>query len=341
LSIFPLFTSGHSPDGKYNHVVVPPLFWHFKNQDNCTNLIFPIWWNSKKGTGDSAVRTNAIFPLYWSFKDKERNNKIFFPLIWNLKDSHYSSFTLLPLISFGHSPDNTIRHLAFTPLFWDIHSQDRRKVNLYPLFGYADDKSGNKDFNILYFLFHFRKEQDRRITDILQPLCEFEKHTDYKYFRLAPIIWYKNSPKDKFFSIQPFYYHSIDTTSENYNIFWQLLTYQKVFNVKQSRNFLWKAVFSDKYYNGDHEFRIFYFLYANMKKEGKVEHDVFPFYESVKDSTGNDSKSIFFYFYNSFQRKIEGTNEFYREDDVFWFLRFRSNFRQLKAKGIDEKKIRQ
>ena len=78
-----------------------------------------------------------------------------------------------------------------------------------------------------------------------------------------------------------------------------------------------------------------------MKKAGKVEHSLFPLYQSAKDSTGNKSLSVFFYFYTTFQRKIEGSNEFYREDDIFWFVRFRSNYRQLKAKGIDEKLIRQ
>jgi len=78
-----------------------------------------------------------------------------------------------------------------------------------------------------------------------------------------------------------------------------------------------------------------------MNKEGKIEHGLFPFYRSTKDNKGNKSLSVFFYFYNSFERKIEGTNELYRENDIFWFVRYRSNYRQLKEKGIDEKHIRQ
>ncbi len=340
-TIFPLLSTGHTPDGKFSHLMFTPLLWHFKNLDGYSNILFPLWWNSKSGTGDKTVRTNVIFPLYWSFKNATKNNMILFPLVWDLRNAHYSSFTLLPLVSFGHSADKTLKYFVFTPVFWSIHHADSRRVTLFPFFSYYDNKSGVSDFNILYFVFHYRKETDKKVMDLLMPLCHFEKRTNYTYFRFAPLVWYKNSPKDKFFSIQPFYYHGKDSTSESYNIFWQLFTYQNVFNVKKSRNFLWKAVFSDKYNNGDHEFRILYFLYANMKKEGKTEHTLFPLYESSKDSTGYKYKSVFFYFYRSFSRKIEGTNEFYREVDLFWFLRFRSNYSQLKAKGIDEKKIRQ
>jgi hypothetical protein len=337
----PLFSAGRSSDNSRNHLMVTPLFWHLRDGNETKNILFPIYWNSKQGSGDDAKISNILFPVFWSFKSKVANTKIVFPVIWKFKNSSYSSFTVFPLVSFGHSPDQVRSHFVFTPLFWSLHRPESRRVTLFPLFSYYSNKSGTSDFNILYFIFHSHKEPGIRVTDFLLPLCEYEKRANYTYFRFAPFIWYKKSPKDYYFSIQPFFYHSKDSVAESFNILWQLYSHKNIYNVKKSGNFLWKTIFRDKYANGDHEFRIFYFLYANMKKEGKVEHSLFPLYQSTKDSTGNKSLSVFFYFYNSFQRKIAGSKEFYREDDIFWFIRYRSNYQQLKAKGVDEKLIRQ
>jgi hypothetical protein len=340
-TFLPFYSTGSSTDNSKSHFMVTPLFWHFRNGDDTKNILFPLWWNYKNGSGEDARISHIVFPVFWSFKGKAYNTKIVFPIIWEFTTSHYRSFTLFPLVSFGHSPESDRKHFVLTPFFWSIHRTDSRRVTLFPLFSFYDSKSGTSDFNILYILFHSHKEPALKTAGFLLPICEYEKRPEYTYFRFAPLIWYKNSPNDKYFSIQPFFYHSKDSVSENYNFLWQLFVYKNRFNVKKSENILWKAISRDKYSNGDHEFRILYFVYANMGKGGRVEHSLFPLYQSTKDTIGNKSLSVGFYFYNSFKRKIEGSKEFYREDDIFWFIRYRSNYRQLKAKGIDEKLIRQ
>ena len=251
-TIIPLFSSGHSPDRQFRHLMITPIFWHFKNEDETKNILFPIYWGSKGGSGDDVRISHILFPVFWSFKNKEANNKILFPVIWKLKNSHYSSFTVFPLLSFGHSFENNSRHFIFTPLFWNLLRPDSRRVTLIPVFSYYNNKSGISDFNVLYFLYHSHEEPGINITDFLMPLCNYEKRINYTYFRFAPFIWYKNSPKDRYFSIQPFFYHSKDSVSENLNIFWQLYSHKNIFNVKKSGNFLWKTIFRDKYTNGDH-----------------------------------------------------------------------------------------
>jgi hypothetical protein len=70
-----------------------------------------------------------------------------------------------------------------------------------------------------------------------------------------------------------------------------------------------------------------------VKKRGVVEKSLFPIYHKREDAKGNKSLSVFFYFYNKFQRRLETSNDFYRESRIFWFIRLRSNYGQLKREG--------
>ncbi len=334
----PLFSQGHSADNTKAHRMLTPLFWHFKNENKIRNIFFPLWWQKKTGIGEDRKTTNYIFPLYWSRKDLTHNNKILFPIIFRIKDFYSQSFTIFPLFSAGHKLDFSKRHLVVTPLFWNTKNGNIQRTTLIPLFYYyANSKDNEKRFNILYFLARYKNQNERKTFSLLWPLCESIKDDNYKYFRFAPIIWFKKSLTSNYFSIQPFYFQSNDSIGSNKRIFWELFTYKNIHNIKTSRNILWKALIWDKYNNTDHEFRIFYFLYANVNKSGYKEKGIFPFFSFKKESNGSRSNSIFLSFYNSSKRLIPNTSEYYMEDKIFWIIRIRSNYKALEEKGLKYK----
>jgi hypothetical protein len=149
------------------------------------------------------------------------------------------------------------------------------------------------------------------------------------------LVWSKKSPAFSYFTIQPFFYHSLSKENETYRILWELFVHRDQSGVKRSNSILWKVTTWDRYTNGDHDFRLLYLLYANSNVNGKVEKSLFPFYYLTKDSNGNRSLSAVFYFYNSLKRKIPNTKEYYQEERIFWLIRIRSNYKVLKQKGIE------
>ncbi len=337
----PLFSVGHSTEKRRDHVVVTPLFWHFKNAYSEHNILIPIYWNSKRGIGEQVRYTNVILPLYLSVKDAKRNNRILFPIVWNLKNSKYRSTTLFPIFSIGHSPDSSKRHLAITPLYWRIQRPEYKRQTIFPFYSRYTDIEGKSKYSSLVFVVRSHKEKARKTISLIWPICEYTKNVNYRYFRFAPIIWYKKALTSSYFSIQPFYLQSRDSISKNYYILWQFYTHKNYFNEKVSRNILWKAVTWDHYYNNDYEFRILYLLYANVMKQGNTERTLFPLYQYTHQQNGNKSVALLFYFYSSLRRKIPETKEYYQEQRIFWFIRLRSNYKDLKGKGIKESLIKQ
>ena len=229
--------------------------------------------------------------------------------------------------------ENQKRLNMVLPLYWSYKSKYYNRL-ITPLFYQNKKKNGDSNFSILYFLFRKSKMGERKSTSIIWPICETTKDTNLKYFRFAPIFWSKKTHEYKYFSIQPFYYQSKNTEYKSYRILWQLFTYKNYYNKKKSRNFLWKTIFWDTYDNKDYEFRILHLLFANTNKNGKVEKSLFPLYQFSKDTKGNRSLFMFFYFYHSLKREIPNTTEFYQEEKIFWFIRLRSNKKYLENKGV-------
>jgi len=339
-TVFPFYSKGISTNGKQSHLVVSPLFWHVKDGETRRNILFPLWWQKKKGEGENQECRNVVFPFYWSKKNLRHDNKVLFPFVWSMNNYRYKSFTFAPLFSYGRSNDNLKSHLMITPLFWKTKSGDHQRTLLLPFFMAYSDTMQRSNMNFMFFLFRRLHDKTKTSTSILWPIVEYRKDIDYRYFRFAPIVWYEKTAASRYFSIQPLFYASSDSLSSGYNIFWLLMNRRNYFNVKTSTNFLWKAVKWDNYYNGDFEHRVLHLVYANVKKDGNIEKSLFPFYHKTEEKNGNKSLSVFFHFYNSFKRQIPDTEEFYQEDRILWFLRLRSNYKKLKGKGIDEKRIK-
>jgi len=212
------------------------------------------------------------------------------------------------------------------------------RVILFPLINYYTDMKQIKRFDLLYFLFKYEKNDALETFNFLWPICKYAKSDNYKYFHFVPLIWYRKSPTSQYFSIQPFYYHWKSADEETYRFCWEFFVYKNQTGIKKSRNIIWKTFYWDRYANKDYETRLLYLLFANVKKDGNVERSLFPLYYYSKQSNGNKTLSLFFYFYNSVKRQIAGSNEFYQERRIFWFLRILSNKKALEKKGIKVKK---
>ncbi|MBL4577268.1 MAG: hypothetical protein JKX74_02275, partial [Flavobacteriales bacterium] len=335
LTVPPLYSQGKSADGTKKHLMLTPLYWQFANKDRRSNTLFPLWWHSKSGSGEHIKRNNVVFPLYWASRDQEKNNKLLFPLVWNFSNKKYRSLTIPPLFSVGHSPDGEKKHLAITPLFWRTQKSAMRSTVLVPIFKYSSDNDRNESsFNILYFLYRYKQRDDVKQVSFLWPLGISRKATDEKYWQFAPFLWRYKSEDHRYFAFQPFYYHNKNTEFESHRFLWELFVHKNYANGKRSRSFLWRSLIINRYDNNDHELRLFWLLYANINKEGNTLHSIFPLYHRTGERNGNKSLSLFFHFYNSHKKKIEGTDEYYQEKRIFWFIRFLSNYKHLEKKGI-------
>jgi hypothetical protein len=330
--VFLLFSSSYSTDGYRSISNVTPLFWKHKNTEKKTSFLIPFYYSENKII-DNKYKRSYAFPFWYSFSDSLTKNRVFFPIAWRFKDQDYQSFTLFPLFSFGKSPDGIQKHKVVTPLFWSFNNYQSSKTVLFPFIDSKKYKNGDKNFGIFYFLFRYKKEDSLKQVDLVWPVCQTKSAPDFKYFRLAPIIWYKKTSQSKFFSFQPFYYQYKNTESADYHLLWQLFTYNKTYGKQKSWNFLWKVVSYEKFEPKGHEFRFLYLVFADVKKDGYKEKSFFPIYYFSKEDNGNRSLSLFFYFYNSFKKQLPNSLEFYKEERLFWFIRLRSNYKRLKAEG--------
>ncbi len=330
----PLFSGGHNNDNTKSHLVLSPLFWHFKNPSGYTNVLFPIWLSNCNKVSKGVEKTNILFPVFWSFSNHKQSTKIIFPLIWTFKKSKSHSFTFVPLYSSGKNI-NGREYKMVSPLYWKFDSNVHHRRILFPLFTSYSDTSKQKRFDVLFFLIRNNSTPKSSRLSFLWPFIEKTKTIDYRYFRFAPLVWSKKSAAFSYFTIQPFYYHSISKEQKTVRIIWELYVHRNQYNISKSNSILWKVATWERFTNGDHEFRLLYLLYSNSNVDGNIEKSLFPFYFLTKENNGNRSLSVMFYFYNSLKRKIPNTKEYYQEERIFWLIRIRSNYRTLKEKGIE------
>lgn len=332
-TFFPLMSFGSTPDKQISHKVITPLYWNFNTEKKRTNILFPLFYSKRDFANNNQTKKTFIFPLYWSHKDSSKSNKILFPLIWSLQNPKYKSFTFFPITSFGLSTDGNKKHFMLTPLFWNFKTETKSSNGFFPFYNYKSYKNGDSRFNLGLFLFRYKSENNTASSDFMWPLCRYKKDSSATSFRFAPFVWYKNTSELKYFSIQPFFYKQKTPEKNSFYLMWLLYSHQNIFGLKKSNNFLWKALYWDKYDNNDFEFRFMYLMLANVKKDGDIERSFFPFYHYKNQSNGERSLSLFFHFYNTSKQKLNSSDEFYLEERIFWFIRLRSNYKKLLAEG--------
>lgn len=331
IGVLPLFSSTRTEDGYFKISNFTPLLWKIQKGSEKTSVLFPLFLNKKEDKND--YKSTIIFPFFWNFKDSISRNSVLFPIVWSLKNPEYRSFTIFPLLSYGKSTDNSGKHLVISPLYWSIRNEKIKNRVLFPIFDFEIKENGDENLGFLLFLFRYKNETGIKQADFLWPFCQYKAGDNLKYFRIAPIIWYRKTADTKFFSFQPVYYQLKNREYADYHLFWQLFTYKNTIDKQKSWNLLWKTMYFEKFQPNGHEFRFLYLVFADVNKEGNVEKSFFPIYYFSKETNGNRSLSLFFYFYNSFRRLLPNSTEFYREERIFWFIRLRSNYKRLKAEG--------
>jgi hypothetical protein len=219
-----------------------------------------------------------------------------------------------------------------TPLYGSFHSKDHKNVYLFPFYNYR--RSGSEShFSILFFLVRHTQGPGYSRTSVLWPICERVKDSTHRSFRIAPVIWSARTDTSSMFSIQPFFYKYRSSTRATFILSWFLYKREEITGASVMNSLLFRAWYSKKFSNGDHEKRFLHLVYTDVKEKGAVEKGLLPFYHIEKDSTGNRSFSVLFGLYSHFREYKPSISDFYEEERIFWFIRVRSNYKQLKSEG--------
>lgn len=336
-TIFPLFSVKTDKDtSNYeNTKSFLLLYKHTKTPYYVKDRVFPIYWSKTYISKSDTSYSKTIFPIYFSSKAKNKNNKVLFPLVWSMRNKFYNSFTLFPLVSFGKSTDASSvksKHFMLSPLLGYFKENNTKKLFLFPLFSAKSTDSSFK-FNVLYFLYRQKNTPQSIKISALWPLCEYEKSDSVKRFRFAPIYWYKKTDSTLLSSIQPLYYYNKTPKNKTFIFAWFLYRHDNEIGVSKSNSILWKVYNKNKYQNGDYETRFLHLVYANVHKDDKIEKSIFPIYHKVTKANGEKSLSVLFGFYNHYRQYKPDIHDFYEEERLFWILRLRSNYNQLKQAG--------
>jgi hypothetical protein len=351
-TVFPFFSKGQRADSSASYVAISPLFWHTEKKDEKRNMFLPLYWNKTEYRKDDTIHRNSILPLFFSYKSKDVNRKTFLPVIFSVHDKEKDRFTFFPLFSYGRSKDSTRNHLVVTPLFWHTKNPSKERNVLFPVVWnkktfLANDtiskttvlpvltvkkNKKEKKVNVLALLFRSTKRKDYSKVSVLWPICEREKAKGHKSFRFAPFIWTGRTDTTRLFAIEPFFYSYKEKQKKTFILSAWLFKRDKL-DESVSSSVLWRAWYSKKYKNGDFETRFLHLVYANVKKDGKREFSILPFYHKEKDTLGNRSVHVCFGFYSRSKEYRKDIKAFYEEERFFWFIRFRSNYKQLKAQG--------
>ena len=359
ITIFPIYSKGQSPDGRKSHYSYGGLFWHFKKTDRFQNVFFPFWWSGRTDSKYEHARYQVLFPIWWSFHDSIHdrtslidpntfsNNHVFFPFVWSLKNEKRSSFTVFPFYSKGQSVDSLHTYLLISPLCGIITEKSKHVTYLFPLFNYKTTTE-TQNLNLLLFLYQYEHGPGRKAIHILGPLCAYEKdssktdslggYSKKTAFHIAPVFWYKKTEHTHLISVLPFYSCRRDTASLIKHVLWPLYRSKEIFGVSTYRSLLWQVFTSEKDVNGDRGTRFLFRVYSNIHKDGGTELSVFPFVYKTTKKDGSYYKSYLLSFYNFTKHKIENTNYYYQEERIFWLLRLRSNYKNLKEKGVVTKR---
>jgi len=334
-TVAPLFSYGKSLKTENRYMVISPLYWDFKSKERSTKLLFPLWLSAEKYTDSDTSKIKTVFPLYWSFSKNGKTNDMLLPLVYRQRKENYSSFTFVPLLSFGYSNDNSRKHLFITPLAGKYKREEKTDAYVFPLY-HIKTRGDEKNLSLLYFLYRKQTKRNYSRTSILWPICERLKDENSTSFRIAPVVWRKKTDSSAMYSVQPFIYSFKSESRKTKILLWFLYTHETLTDSVTSNRFLWKFFIRDRYSNGDYDTRLLHILYANSNVNGRQEKSILPFYRYTKEANGDKSKSVFLGFYNYFKQEIPEINEWYEEERIFWLIRLRSNYDKLKSQGKEQ-----
>lgn len=364
--IFPLYFKGRNDRLDKKFMSVSPLLWMVRVKNSRSDIrsvnFLPVFYRKREvsyrqDTVATVYTHTVLFPFAWNYSTRFASGdfkraSVIFPIVWKFSQKFN-----------GKEED---RRFAIFPIYWRENSDDRKQVSVFPLFSYRNElQLQEKRFSITPFI-NVRNGENSRLRTIF-PLYfyarkRYNAHAAYSGHRvLFPLVWHYwderhnelESPKD-FKTFFPLYWRSISTNKKISVVFPVYYNYQSgkersdkllwLLYARQKRDSLDRKIagyglyYRCRYHNGDKVLRIAYKVYSNVRQSHYRELSVFPFYSYARKQNEYESKGYFLNFYNRTSKKIQGTNEYYKEVRIFWFVRVMSNARYLEGKGIKGKR---
>jgi hypothetical protein len=312
-TLIPVFSKGSSSDSSRTHYAVTCFYWHIKNKDKRRNILFPLYWNTRKGKGEFEKKSDVVFPLFWSFRKKDEKNNVLFPLVWQLKNYYRQSFTILPLFSSGHTNDNEHSHLVLTPFMWKIKNHDKERTVLFPL--YWSFKEENEKKTVFFpLLWHNKTAFEHSLTFfplfssggsadksrshlVITPLFWRTKNADELQNILFPLWWNirkgKEAETEKTNVVFPLYWSKQDAY-RNLKVFFPLIWKQED---PHYSSFTLFPLFSKgkSPVNENMHFAISPLIWK-IRKADKTSFTLFPLFYSISDKEKESRKFNILYF---------------------------------------------
>lgn len=371
--LLPFFYSFHSD--RKNVRYFPPIYWSKTTLRDTSFVFAPLFFHKKSKYEHGFERRTLLFPLYcrvrtkWVFsnyKNLQKDFKFtaitpFFISYSNRRGEYiqkldpYTQYqpkvsvtqvnTLFPIFYNQtkyneNDPQLRDKIVGVTPFFWHIKTLYKNHVRFWPLFNYVKDIDNEMHFNILYGLYRYDFDSSIHFksTAIFWPLIQNEHDNGVHRFHIAPLLWIKNSPNHSYNVLFPLYSWVKKDSTTRMSFLWQVYKYKAIEGRMSGHRFLFRAYLRDRYTNGDFETRFLHKVYVNMQKDSGVEKTIFPFYSKRIKKNGDYYKWVALGLFSKSKSKIPGTKEYYLEEKLLWFIRFRSNAGYLKSKGIQFKK---
>ena len=332
-AVFPFYYSIRQNNTAWGRQIIFPIYWRVNEPAEKRQVIFPLFWKKEHfGAHDTIIRS-TFFPIYWAKKTKAESERFVLPNFYSRHNNGDRKLVLFPLFSYGRSANGDSHHLTITPIAGAFYSPLGFKKYLFPIVSIK--RIGELQSSSLFlFLFRREVEKDTVKTSVLWPIIAFNKSGHAKSFRIAPLIWSSRNDTTRMINVIPLYYSNVSTTQQVFNLGAVLYRYRKIEGHSVSRSLLWRVYYREKVNNGDFETRLLHWLYSNVKKEGRRERGLLPFYYKIDRPNGDRSYSYLLGLYNYYREYKPYVQDYYEEERILGFIRLRSNYEQLKKKGF-------
>ena len=305
--VFPIVFVGQRADR--SHLIVAPLYWHFRDGRSSSTLAFPLWYHAR----NSGSSLTAVLPLlFFTGHHREASFHIQVPLLWHFADSRRgTSTTIAPL--FFRDVDRTGSSAGIVPvLFWGGGSQHHHFV-LFPLFWrfrndaadrtttvvgtYLHRSWGGETTDALFPLFHYRRgarpNRQDETSFTLFPLVHYRRDSRTTLFASPLAAWVRRPGLQAGFILPYFWYRSDTVQARGVPLLYLDHTFQ---GTGQRTRMFGPYIMID---GPSVTARVLFPLYAGYRAKGDTGTYVFPLYFGRRSDDGYRLDSVLPFFWTS------------------------------------------
>ncbi len=174
-AVLPLFMRTWDDRDASSGLFLPPIFWHWQDPANRTNVVFPLFANQQR----EGISEFWLTPLVGHHRQLEKKASTW----WVAPTFHYGEtpnswqFNIHPLFYVARSTEK--RHLAIAPIYFDFqnHKERTRRFALAPLYWQFSDAKEQKR-NLVLFPLYWDLEHGKRQR---RRLVAFPLYWDFDY----------------------------------------------------------------------------------------------------------------------------------------------------------------